>query len=40
MAKDGKLGWGVIGASNIAREHVIPALRAQEDSEVVAVPRG
>ena len=24
-----KLGWGLIGASTIAREHVIGAIRAQ-----------
>ncbi len=40
MTKDGKIGWGVIGASNIAHEHMIPAIRAQEDSEVVAVTSG
>jgi 1,5-anhydro-D-fructose reductase (1,5-anhydro-D-mannitol-forming) len=32
-----KLGWGLIGASTIAREHVIGAIRAQGDSDVVAV---
>jgi 1,5-anhydro-D-fructose reductase (1,5-anhydro-D-mannitol-forming) len=37
MTKDGKLGWGIIGASTIAREQMIPAIRAQDDSEVVAV---
>jgi 1,5-anhydro-D-fructose reductase (1,5-anhydro-D-mannitol-forming) len=32
-----RLGWGLIGASTIAREHVIGAIRAQNDSDVVAV---
>jgi 1,5-anhydro-D-fructose reductase (1,5-anhydro-D-mannitol-forming) len=32
-----QLGWGVIGASTIAREYVIGAIRAQGDSDVVAV---
>jgi 1,5-anhydro-D-fructose reductase (1,5-anhydro-D-mannitol-forming) len=31
------LGWGLIGASNIAREWVIDAIRAQPGNEVVAV---
>jgi len=31
------IGWGLIGASTIAREWMIPAIRAQEDSDVVAV---
>jgi 1,5-anhydro-D-fructose reductase (1,5-anhydro-D-mannitol-forming) len=31
------LGWGLIGASNIAREWMIPAINAQPDSRVVAV---
>jgi 1,5-anhydro-D-fructose reductase (1,5-anhydro-D-mannitol-forming) len=31
------LGWGVIGASNIARTSMIPAINAQPDSRVVAV---
>jgi 1,5-anhydro-D-fructose reductase (1,5-anhydro-D-mannitol-forming) len=35
MAK--ALGWGVIGASTIAREWVIGAIRAQPGNEVVAV---
>ncbi len=36
---DGKksLGWGLIGASNIARQYVIPAINNQPDSHVVAV---
>jgi 1,5-anhydro-D-fructose reductase (1,5-anhydro-D-mannitol-forming) len=32
-----RIGWGLIGASTIAREHVIGAIRAQEGGEVVAV---
>lgn len=31
------LGWGLIGASTIAREWMIPAINAQPDSHVVAV---
>jgi 1,5-anhydro-D-fructose reductase (1,5-anhydro-D-mannitol-forming) len=31
------LGWGLIGASDIARTRMIDAIRAQPDSEVVAV---
>ena len=31
------IGWGLIGASSIAREWIIPAIRAQRDSDVVAV---
>ena len=31
------LGWGLAGASTIAREHMIPAINAQPDSRVVAV---
>ncbi|HTT09450.1 MAG TPA: Gfo/Idh/MocA family oxidoreductase [Burkholderiaceae bacterium] len=30
-------GWGLIGASNIAREHMIDAIRAQAGNDVVAV---
>ncbi len=37
MTKEGKLGWGIIGTSTIAREHLIPSIRAQDDSDVVAV---
>jgi 1,5-anhydro-D-fructose reductase (1,5-anhydro-D-mannitol-forming) len=33
----GKLGWGLIGASTIAREWMIDAIRAQPGNEVVAV---
>lgn len=32
-----KIGWGLIGASTIAREWMIGAIRAQPDGEVVAV---
>ena len=32
-----KLGWGLIGASTIAKEHMIGAIRAQPDGEVAAV---
>ena len=31
------LGWGLVGASTIAREWMIPAINAQPDSRVVAV---
>ncbi len=31
------LGWGLIGASTIAKEWMIPAINAQADSKVVAV---
>ena len=31
------LGWGLIGASNIARQYMIGAIRAQPGNEVVAV---
>ena len=36
MEKD-QLGWGLIGASTIARQYMIPAINAQADSRVVAV---
>ena len=32
-----QLGWGLIGASTIARQHMIPAIREQEDSSVISV---
>jgi len=32
-----KLGWGLVGASNIAREWMIDAIRAQPGNDVVAV---
>jgi len=35
--KSGPLGWGLIGASTIAREWLIDAIRAQPDHQVVAV---
>ena len=35
--KSGPLGWGLIGASTIAREWVIDAIRAQPGHQVVAV---
>ena len=35
--ENGKLGWGLIGASTIARQYVIPAINAQPDSRAVAV---
>ena len=31
---NGKVGWGLIGASTIAKEWVIGAIRAQERAEV------
>jgi 1,5-anhydro-D-fructose reductase (1,5-anhydro-D-mannitol-forming) len=34
-----KSGWGFIGASNIAREYKIAAVRAQSDQDVVALAR-
>jgi 1,5-anhydro-D-fructose reductase (1,5-anhydro-D-mannitol-forming) len=37
MDKNSTLGWGLIGASTIAREQMIPAIRAQDNSQVVAV---
>ena len=33
----GKVRWGLIGASTIAREWMAPAINAQSDSEVVAI---
>lgn len=35
-----KLGWGLVGASNIAREWMIDAIRAQAGNDVVAVMSG
>lgn len=32
-----RLGWGLVGASNIARSRMIAAINAQPDSQVVAV---
>jgi 1,5-anhydro-D-fructose reductase (1,5-anhydro-D-mannitol-forming) len=40
MQKGGTLGWGLIGASTIAREQMIPAIRAQGDSRIAAVMSG
>jgi 1,5-anhydro-D-fructose reductase (1,5-anhydro-D-mannitol-forming) len=37
MSASRPLGWGLIGASDIARTRMIDAIRAQPDSEVVAV---
>ena len=37
MSNQRQLGWGLIGASDIARTRMIEAIRAQPDSEVVAV---
>ncbi len=34
---NGKVGWGLIGASTIAKEWVIGAIRAQPGAEVAAV---
>src|SRR5438445_3250635 len=37
MHMNHNLGWGLIGASNIAREWMISAIRAQAGNSVVAV---
>src|SRR6266536_2007203 len=37
MRNERPLGWGLIGASDIARTRMIAAIRAQLDSDVVAV---
>ena len=37
MSASRPLGWGLIGASDIARTRMIDAIRAQPDSQVVAV---
>jgi hypothetical protein len=37
MNNSKRLRWGLIGASNIAKTHMIHAINAQPDSEVVAV---
>ncbi len=37
MNQGKKIGWGLIGASTIAKEWMIPAINAQPDSHVVAV---
>lgn len=40
MKQGGSTGWGFIGASTIAREHMVAAVRAQKGNEVVAVASG
>ena len=40
MTENRHLGWGFIGASTIAREWMIAAVRAQDDSDAVAVMSG
>jgi 1,5-anhydro-D-fructose reductase (1,5-anhydro-D-mannitol-forming) len=35
-----KVGWGFVGASTIAREHMLGAVRAQPGHEVVAIASG
>ncbi len=37
MADGKQLGWGLIGASNIARSHMIPAINGDQHSRVVGV---
>jgi 1,5-anhydro-D-fructose reductase (1,5-anhydro-D-mannitol-forming) len=37
MGNGHQLGWGLIGASDIARTRMVEAIRAQPDSQVVAV---
>ncbi len=37
MGTDKTFGWGLIGASTIAAEHMIAAIRAQAGHDVVAV---
>ncbi|MDZ4699752.1 MAG: Gfo/Idh/MocA family oxidoreductase [Rhodothermales bacterium] len=37
MSRSSSLGWGLIGASTIAREWMIPAIIAQPDSHIAAV---
>jgi 1,5-anhydro-D-fructose reductase (1,5-anhydro-D-mannitol-forming) len=37
MSTHKSVGWGLIGASTIAREHMVGAIRAQAGHEVVAV---
>src|SRR5436309_12088406 len=37
MSHARQLGWGLIGAGDIARTRMIAAIRAQPDSDVVAV---
>jgi 1,5-anhydro-D-fructose reductase (1,5-anhydro-D-mannitol-forming) len=37
MSSNARTGWGLIGASTIAREHMVEAIRAQSGHDVVAV---
>src|SRR5512138_2931062 len=37
MSNGRQLGWGLVGASDIARTRMIEAIRAQPDSDVVAI---
>jgi 1,5-anhydro-D-fructose reductase (1,5-anhydro-D-mannitol-forming) len=37
MRESGRIGWGLIGASNIALSYMIPAINSQPNSRVVAV---
>jgi len=37
MGRENMFGWGLIGASTIAAEHMISAIRAQTGHDVVAV---
>jgi 1,5-anhydro-D-fructose reductase (1,5-anhydro-D-mannitol-forming) len=37
LSKAGTVGWGLIGASNVAREWVLDAIRSQPGNEVVTV---
>lgn len=40
MKKEDILGWGLVGASTIAREYVIPAINAQPNSHAIGVLSG
>lgn len=35
-----KIGWGIIGAGDIVRKRIVPAMQEIENSEVVAIARG
>jgi 1,5-anhydro-D-fructose reductase (1,5-anhydro-D-mannitol-forming) len=37
MSEKRELGWGLVGASTIARQFMVPAIRTQPDSRTVAV---
>lgn len=37
MSEDNKIGWGLIGASTIARQFMVPAIQSQPDARAVAV---